>query len=290
MSDSLFPGIFPSVNASAGSGGSLDAPSGNGIAVHTGSGDATARTLTGTAGQIEVTNGSGVSGNPTLAFAPNSAALTFTSLASGMVVKSDANTAVARTITGINGVTVANGDGVSGNPTITLGTQTEYFEANRIGTSGFTANAATGSFSIGGVVDGTVPVYRRLQFTANQATFTSVVWRPPANWNRGNISITYDWTASAGSAGGTVTWDAVARALSDDDPLNPTLGAYTSVSDDLIAQNDMHTCTTAAFAVEGSPAAGDAVYIQIRRNAAVGSDDLGQHAMLLGFGVNYNLT
>lgn len=78
------------------------------------------RTLTAPAAGISVTNGDGVSGNPTLALANDLAALE--GLAStGIAVRSTTDTWVQRTITGTaNQVTVTNGDGVSGNPTLSV--------------------------------------------------------------------------------------------------------------------------------------------------------------------------
>lgn len=52
----------------------LAALSGNGLATRTGSGTATNRTVTGTSGRITVTNGNGVSGNPTIDIDTNSLA------------------------------------------------------------------------------------------------------------------------------------------------------------------------------------------------------------------------
>jgi hypothetical protein len=111
-----------------------------------------ARAVTGTANEIGVTNGDGVSGNPTIALAAPSPAPTPGSYTSanitvdglgrvtaaangsgggfpdpsgtGIVVKNGTGptTAITRTITGTaNEITVTDGNGVSGNPTLSLG-------------------------------------------------------------------------------------------------------------------------------------------------------------------------
>jgi hypothetical protein len=68
-----------------------------------------------------VSNGDGVSGNPTIALANDLAALEGLS-STGLIARTGDGTAEARTITATagGGVGVTNGSGVSGNPTLTL--------------------------------------------------------------------------------------------------------------------------------------------------------------------------
>ncbi len=91
-----------------------------GLVARTGAGTVAARTLTQPAAGITVTNGGGVAGNPTLALANDLAALE--GLAStGIAVRTAADTWAQRTITGTaSQITVTNGNGVSGNPTLAL--------------------------------------------------------------------------------------------------------------------------------------------------------------------------
>jgi hypothetical protein len=101
----------------------LDALAGvstSGILTRTGAGTATTRTITQPAAGITVTNGSGVSGNPTLALSNDLAAYEGLST-NGLVARTATDTATTRTITGTaNEITLANGDGVSGNPTVSI--------------------------------------------------------------------------------------------------------------------------------------------------------------------------
>lgn len=96
----------------------IAALSGTGLLAHTGSGTWAERTLTAPAAGITVTNGNGVSGNPTLVLANDLAAYEGLA-ATGMVSRTGDGSAAARTITANSiGLTVTNGDGVAGNPTL----------------------------------------------------------------------------------------------------------------------------------------------------------------------------
>lgn len=96
----------------------------NGVIARTGSGTMAARTITAGTG-ITVSNGDGVSGNPTIAvtsstYQPLDSDLTAIAALSsnGMIARTSTGAAQVRTITGGAGIAVTNGDGVSGNPTI----------------------------------------------------------------------------------------------------------------------------------------------------------------------------
>lgn len=110
------------VTPSGGSG--LGDPGANGIVVRTALNTTTARTLTAPAAGFTISNSDGTAGNPTFALADDLAALE--GLAStGIGVRSAASTWVQRSIAasaaaGLEGLSVSNGDGVSGNPTIGL--------------------------------------------------------------------------------------------------------------------------------------------------------------------------
>lgn len=78
------------------------------------------RTLQAPAAGITITNPAGVAGDPTLVLANDLAAYEGLA-ATGMVARTADGAAAARTITGTaSQITVTNGDGVSGNPTLSL--------------------------------------------------------------------------------------------------------------------------------------------------------------------------
>ncbi len=92
----------------------------NGLIAQTAADTFAGRTLTAPAAGITVTDGNGVAGNPTLVLANDLSALETLS-SSGVSVRTGTDTWALRTIASGVGVTVANGDGVAGNPTISLG-------------------------------------------------------------------------------------------------------------------------------------------------------------------------
>lgn len=94
----------------------------NGLVTQTAADTFTGRTLTGPAAGISVSNGDGVSGNPTLALANDLSALEGLS-STGIAARTGSDTWAQRTVTGTsNQITVSNGDGVSGNPTLSVAT------------------------------------------------------------------------------------------------------------------------------------------------------------------------
>lgn len=90
----------------------------NGLIAQTAADTFAGRTITGPAAGISVSNGDGVSGNPTLALANDLSALEGMS-GTGIVARTASETYAQRTITAGTGISVADGDGVAGNPTIT---------------------------------------------------------------------------------------------------------------------------------------------------------------------------
>lgn len=177
------------------SGALLDNISGfssTGTLVRTGSGTYAFRTLTAPAAGLTVTNGNGVSGNPTLALANDLAAIEGLST-TGLPARTAADTWTTRTITGTaNRLTVTNGDGVAGDPVLNI--STAYIGQNTITTLGtITAGTWNG--------------------TAIATTYGGA----PSGGSTGQVLIknsntSYDYTWSTPAGGGDVTGPAGATS------------------------------------------------------------------------------
>lgn len=131
-----------------------------GFWAYTGAGTGAARTITGPAAGITVTNGAGTAGNPTLALANDLAALEGLSI-NGVAVRTGTDTWTTRTLTGpAAGITVSNGDGVAGNPTLALANDLGGVEG--LSTTGVAVRTASDTWTT-----------RTITGTANQITVTN---------------------------------------------------------------------------------------------------------------------
>jgi hypothetical protein len=102
-----------------GTSGSLELAS-TGIIVKTSAGNIAARSLVVTGSGLSLSNGSGVSGNPTLALSGLPALLSTTS-GTGLLATTGGSVLTPISITGSSGqITVTNGDGSTGNPNIAI--------------------------------------------------------------------------------------------------------------------------------------------------------------------------
>ena len=84
-------------------------------------------------------------------------------------------------------------------------------------------------------------------------------------------------------------WGLQGRAYADDDTLDTSFGTAQTVTDTLLATNDMHvTSATSAITIAGTPAANRPILFQLYRDAAAGGDTIGSDARLLGVEILFN--
>lgn len=125
-----------------------------------------------------------------------------------------------------------------------------------------------------------------LLFDAGTAEYAQAMVVLPNNWNAGTVTAKFFWTASTGS--GAVVWALRARSYADDDAIDQAMGTAQTVTDTLLATNDMHiSAATSAITIGGTVANGNAVVFEAYRDATSGSDTLGSDARFLGLQVSY---
>jgi hypothetical protein len=112
----------------------------------------------------------------------------------------------------------------------------------------------------------------------------------PNDYDGGTVRVKFIWTCTGGASNGTVIWGAKAVSYSNDDAIDQAYGTAQEVSDDWIADYDVHvTSFTSALTIANTPAAGDLVHWCFYRKAADGSDDLGVSARLIGIVIEYGI-
>jgi hypothetical protein len=125
-----------------------------------------------------------------------------------------------------------------------------------------------------------------LEFDAAAIEYAQLDTVLPKEWNAGTITAKFHWTAASGS--GDVVWAIQAVALANDDAIDTAFGTAQSATDTLTAVSDLDISpATSAFAVGGTPAAGNHVVFQVYRDATNGSDTLAVDAQLIGVTLTY---
>lgn len=160
---------------------------GTGLAAHTAADTWAERSLMAPAAGISISNADGVAGNPTFALADDLAAIE--ALAStGIAVRSAADIWVQRTLTGTAAeITVTNGDGTAGNPTISLPAALTFTGKTL---TGGTYTSIAGLDSSGAVT----PTTNDAAALGSAALSWSDLFLASGgilNWNNGNYTITH---------------------------------------------------------------------------------------------------
>lgn len=129
-----------------------------------------------------------------------------------------------------------------------------------------------------------------LDFDPNVAEYAHYLWTPDKKWDRGSLSFEVLWTGSAAGSGG-VLWQLVGASFGDGEALDQAMTNYNVSADTYLgAWLDHKSPESNTFAVSGSPAVGDAVWLRLVRLPADPSDTLAQDAKLIGIRVFYMVT
>lgn len=128
--------------------------------------------------------------------------------------------------------------------------------------------------------------FDQLLFDSGTDEFAQALVVMPTNYNAGQVTARFYWTATTGT--GAVVWGLQGLAYSDDDALDTATGTAQTVTDTLLAANDMMISgATSAITIGGTPGANKAVQFQIYRDADAGGDTLAVDARLLGVEISY---
>ena len=112
--------------------------------------------------------------------------------------------------------------------------------------------------------------------------------RSPLNWDLSAITIEIIWTALAGT--GDVRWRPSAFAAGDDDAIDTAILPSAAVAlDTLIAAEDVHIISVTNTPVN-TPAAGDIIFFNIRREANNATDTLNADANLIAVRLKFTTT
>jgi len=183
-----------------------------GLAARTAASTWTTRTITPPAAGISIANGDGVAGDPTLSLAND--LLAVEGLAgTGVAVRTAASTWTTRTITGTaSKITVSDGDGVAGNPTLTIPDAVIFVSptlGNATATTISVVPATAGALAIGAsyLIGGVSPVYTITSVNGtSQARFTANVNAPIMRFGKSRGSTTVAAAIAAGDRPGEISF------------------------------------------------------------------------------------
>lgn len=252
--------VFAPISAIGPDNAAIEALTGTGIATRTGIETWALRSLVAPAAGITVTNADGAAGNPTLVLANDLAAVEGLA-ANGMAARTAANTWAVRTITApAAGITVSNGDGVAGNPTLALANDLAALEA-LAGTNSIPYRSGADTW-------GTVTISTGLAFSGGNLTADGTV--AVATAGQVKSSSPSAGVGYATGAGGTVT-QATSKATGV--TLNTMCGAITMNAAALAAN------TTVSFILTNTGiAATDILVLNHVSAGSLGSYALGANA------------
>lgn len=124
---------------------------------------------------------------------------------------------------------------------------------------------------------------KTLDFDTTTQEFAQFSIRMPKAWNESTITFIPVWSHASTTTNFGVVWALEAVAISNDDTLDVAWGTAGTSTDTGGTTNDLYEGPeSSAITIGGTPAEGDTVYFQIKRNVSDGSDTMAIDARLHG--------
>lgn len=124
---------------------------------------------------------------------------------------------------------------------------------------------------------------KTLDFDTTTQEFAQFSIRMPKAWNESTITFIPVWSHAATTTNFGVVWALEAVAISNDDTLDASWGTAGTSTDTGGTTNDLYEGPeSSAITIGGTPAEGDTVYFQVKRNVSDGSDTMAVDARLHG--------
>lgn len=208
--------------------------------------------------------------------------------ANGLIARTATGAMAVRTLIGGGGITVTNGDGVSGNPTLSVAQK----KTLNIPAGAMIPSASGGCASLALIASGAnQPDILSLNFDASTEEYAQFHVRLPKGWNAGTVSAIFEWSHPATTVNYGVVWGLQAVSIADNEAMAVAYGTGQTVVDTGGTTDRQYVSSeTSAITIAGTPAAGEVQYFRVYRKAADGSDTMAVDARLHGIELFYTLT